>query len=87
MEAILVTSVKVKVGRGGYYDFVLTGQMDPGTNSTTIKSSLIDLRSGATLWSGSTIDRTLPNSFSTRGYFEKLYSNIAVEEPKKGEDK
>ncbi|HXV18712.1 MAG TPA: hypothetical protein VD883_01400 [Candidatus Omnitrophota bacterium] len=75
-DLVLVQLVQVKMGTSGYYDFVLTGSMAPGTSTTAIRSALIDLTTGKTEWSGSSIERVLPERYAVRRLLNALYEGF-----------
>jgi hypothetical protein len=75
-DAALVQFVKVKVGSDGTWDFMFTGAMTPGTSTTVVKSALIDLKTGKTLWSGASIERSMPTKFTVQKLYKSLYADF-----------
>lgn len=59
--AVMVPQLQVMVGQGTYMDPVFTGQIYAGTSRTMLTVSLLDWRSGLTIWQRASFFRALPN--------------------------
>jgi len=76
-DALLVQFVKVKVGSPGGWDFMFTGNVIPDSSTTSIKAAILDLKTGKTYWSNSSIERTIPNNNSVvKRLLNTLYSKF-----------
>lgn len=85
VDAILAQYVKVKVGSPGGWDFMFTGAVIPDSSTTSIKIVLLDLKTGKTYWSNSSIERTVPNNSNViKRLLDSVYSNFPGYNKKEG---
>jgi hypothetical protein len=59
--AVMVPQLQVMVGKHTLMDPVFSGQISPGTSRTMLTVSLIDWRSGVTIWQRASFFRASPN--------------------------
>lgn len=75
-DCLLVQFVKVKVGQQGSWDFINTGAITPTTCTTSVKMVLIDLKNGKSVWSNSSIERSMPGKYIVKKLYESAYAKF-----------
>jgi hypothetical protein len=78
--AVLVQYTRVKVGPGGWFDPVLSGDYRTSASSTHLRAALVNCQNGGILWQNSVLLREVPRAESPEltKALQQLYSTLNI---------